>query len=105
MHRGLPYPLVRAATNVALRALGTSLVVQEMYRGTPVIYMDYTDYDEIAHHSGPERAESLDALDGVDRELGTLAQGGRGRARARTASSSSPTTARASVRRSCSATA
>jgi uncharacterized membrane protein YvlD (DUF360 family) len=72
MHRGFPYPAVRAATNVALRALGTSLVVQEMLRGTPVIYMDYTDYDEIAHHSGPERPESLDALDGVDRELKTL---------------------------------
>jgi uncharacterized membrane protein YvlD (DUF360 family) len=71
-HRGFPYPLVRAATNVALRALGTSLIIQEMVRGTPVIYMDYTDYDEIAHHSGPERPESLDALDGVDRELRTL---------------------------------
>ncbi len=55
LHRGFPYPLVRAATNVALRALGTSLVTQEMLRGTPVIYIDYTDYDEIAHHSGPER--------------------------------------------------
>jgi hypothetical protein len=71
-HRGFPYPFVRAATNVALRALGTSLIIQEMYRGTPVIYMDYTDYDEIAHHSGPERPESLDALDGVDRELRIL---------------------------------
>jgi hypothetical protein len=71
-HRRFPYPFVRAATNVALRALGTSLIIQEMYRGTPVIYMDYTDYDEIAHHSGPERPESLDALDGVDRELKTL---------------------------------
>jgi uncharacterized membrane protein YvlD (DUF360 family) len=71
-HRNFPYPFVRAATNVALRALGTSLIIQEMYRGTPVIYMDYTDYDEIAHHSGPERPESLDALDGVDRELRTL---------------------------------
>ncbi len=72
MHRGFPYPFVRAATNVALRALGTSLVMEEMMRGTPVIYMDYTDYDEIAHHSGPERPESLDALDGVDRELSKL---------------------------------
>ncbi len=74
MHRGFPYPWVRAATNVALRALGTSLVIQEMLRGTSVIYMDYTDYDEIAHHSGPERPEALDALDGVDRELRTLAK-------------------------------
>ena len=72
MHRGFPYPWVRGATNVALRSLGTSLVIQEMLRGTAVIYMDYTDYDEIAHHSGPERPESLDALDGVDRELRTL---------------------------------
>ena len=72
MHRGFPYPWVRAATNVALRSLGTSLVMQEMLRGTPVIYMDYTDYDEIAHHSGPERGESLDALDGVDRQVRTL---------------------------------
>ena len=81
MHRGFPYPAVRAATNVALRSLGTSLIIQEMVRGTPVIYMDYTDYDEIAHHSGPERPESLDALDGVDRELRTLAKAATNAAR------------------------
>ena len=72
MHRGLPYPFVRAATNVVLRGLQSSLIMQEMYRGTPVIYSDFTDYDEIAHHSGPERPESLDALDGVDGALGLL---------------------------------
>jgi hypothetical protein len=43
-----------------------------MYRGTPVIYIDFTDYDEIAHHSGPERPDALDALDGVDKAIGTL---------------------------------
>ncbi len=72
MHRNMPYPVARAATNVALRDLATSLVTEEMFRGTPVIYVDYTDYDEIAHHSGPERPESLDALDGVDRAIATL---------------------------------
>ena len=72
MHRGWPYPIARAATNVLLRYLGTSLVMEEMYRGTPVIYIDYTDYDEIAHHSGPERAETLDALDGVDKTIASL---------------------------------
>jgi uncharacterized membrane protein YvlD (DUF360 family) len=72
MHRGMPYPFARAGTNVALRALATSLVMEEMYRGAPVIYVDYTDYDEIAHHSGPERGETLDALDGVDRTLASL---------------------------------
>ena len=72
MHRGMPYPMTRAATNVILRSLSTSLVMEEMYRGTPVIYVDYTDYDEIAHHSGPERSETLDALDGVDATIHAL---------------------------------
>ena len=72
MHRGMPYPVARAATNVALRNLSTSLVIEEMYRGAPTIFVDYTDYDEIAHHSGPERPESLDALDGVDAAIATL---------------------------------
>jgi uncharacterized membrane protein YvlD (DUF360 family) len=72
MHRGMPYPVARAATNVALRSLGTALVMEEMYRGTPVVYIDYTDYDEIAHHSGPERGETLDALDGVDLTIEAL---------------------------------
>jgi uncharacterized membrane protein YvlD (DUF360 family) len=78
MHRGMPYPFARAATNVALRDLSTSLVVEQMYRGTPVIYVDYTDYDEISHHSGPERAETLDALDGVDGAIATLAKAADG---------------------------
>jgi hypothetical protein len=68
----MPYPVARAATNIALRDLSTSLVIEEMYRGTPVVYVDYTDYDEIAHHSGPERGETFDALDGVDRAIATL---------------------------------
>src|SRR3954453_1255048 len=72
MHRGMPYPIARAATNVILRSLATSLVMEEMYRGTPVIYVDYTDYDEIAHHSGPERGETLDALDGIDATVRAL---------------------------------
>lgn len=72
MARNFPYPFLRALTNVVLRPLSTSLVIEEMLRGTSIIYVTYTDYDEIAHHSGPQRAEALDALDGVDRVLGSL---------------------------------
>jgi hypothetical protein len=43
-----------------------------MRRGTKSIYVDYVDYDEIAHHAGMFRPESLAALDGLDRVLGTL---------------------------------
>ena len=39
-------------------------------RGTKSIYVDYVDYDEIAHHAGMFRPESLAALDGLDRTLG-----------------------------------
>ncbi|MBM4407003.1 MAG: hypothetical protein FJ038_00030 [Chloroflexi bacterium] len=73
-HRGIRYALARAVTNVLLRGISTSLVIDEMYRGTPVIYVDYVDYDEIAHYSGPERGEALDALDGVDRTIRNIAR-------------------------------
>jgi uncharacterized membrane protein YvlD (DUF360 family) len=74
IHRGLRYAVARAITNVLLRNVSTSLVIDEMYRGTPVIYVDYVDYDEIAHYSGPERSEALDALDGLDRTIRSLAR-------------------------------
>lgn len=74
IHRGIRYALARAVTNVLLRGISTALVIDEMYRGTPVIYVDYVDYDEIAHYSGPERGEALDALDGVDRTIRSIAR-------------------------------
>jgi uncharacterized membrane protein YvlD (DUF360 family) len=72
MHRGMKYAGMRAASNVLLRDVNTSLIIDEMYRGTNVIYADFTDYDELAHHCGPERVESLQALDGVDGAIATL---------------------------------
>jgi hypothetical protein len=74
MHRGMKYAGMRAASNVLLRDVNTSLIIEEMYRGANVIYADFTDYDELAHHCGPERVESLQALDGVDAAIGTLAK-------------------------------
>jgi len=71
--RGFPYPLARAATNVLLRHLTTALVIEEMYRGAPIIYVDFVDYDEIAHHAGPDRAEASDAVSGVDKIIGLIA--------------------------------
>ena len=74
MHRGLKYAAMRAASNVLLRDVNVSLIIEEMHRGANVIYADFTDYDELAHHCGPERVESLQALDGVDAAIGTLAK-------------------------------
>ena len=72
MHRGLKYAGMRAASNVLLRDVNVALIIEEMYRGTNVIYADFTDYDELAHHCGPERVESFDALDGVDAAIATI---------------------------------
>jgi hypothetical protein len=72
MHRGMKYAGMRAASNVILRDVNTALIIEEMYRGTNVIYADFTDYDELAHHCGPERVESFEALDGVDRAIASL---------------------------------
>jgi uncharacterized membrane protein YvlD (DUF360 family) len=74
VHRDWTFALLRAVTNSLLRDLNTSLVAEEMRRGTKSIYVDYVDYDEIAHHAGMFRPESLAALDGLDRTLGALAQ-------------------------------
>ena len=73
VHRGWTFALLRAITNGLLRDLNTALVAEEMRRGTKCVYVDYVDYDEIAHHAGMFRPESLAALDGLDRTLADLA--------------------------------
>ena len=72
VHRGWTFAGLRAATNVLQRDLNTAVVAEAMRKGTKTIYVDYVDYDEIAHHAGMFRLESLAALDGLDRVLGTL---------------------------------
>ena len=72
--RAWPFPLLRAAACVLLRDLSIGLVLEDMHRGVPVIYVDLVNYDEVAHHAGPERPESLDAVAEADRQIGILAQ-------------------------------
>jgi Type I phosphodiesterase / nucleotide pyrophosphatase len=69
MHRGFDSATERAFLNGAVRILSTELVIAEMRAGTPVIYVDFTGYDSIAHHSGPERPESLHAVRGIDHAI------------------------------------
>jgi hypothetical protein len=95
------YVLLRGVTNVLLRRLNLSVVAEQMSRGRPVVYVDFVDYDEIAHHAGPERPESMDAIEGWTRCSATSSTWRR-RWRPPTSWSSSPTTARASARPSSS---
>jgi uncharacterized membrane protein YvlD (DUF360 family) len=64
--------LLRSVTNGALRDLNTVLVSQHMLRGTRSVYVDYVDYDEVAHHAGILRPESLEALESIDAVLRQL---------------------------------
>lgn len=73
VHRGwFPYPLLRAFTNVLQRELGMSATIQDVYAGRPVIYTMFLGYDEVAHHSGTERPETLAELAKIDKAFGRL---------------------------------
>ncbi|MCU7730450.1 phage holin family protein [Actinoplanes sp. KI2] len=66
------YVLLRGVTNVLLRQLNLAVLAEHLMRGTPSIYCDFVDYDEIAHHAGPARPEALAALEGIDAVLANL---------------------------------
>jgi hypothetical protein len=70
--RTAAYVVLRAVSNVLLRDLNVSLIAEQMSRGAPVIFCDFVDYDEVAHHAGPLRPEAMQTLEGLDRVLGTL---------------------------------
>jgi uncharacterized membrane protein YvlD (DUF360 family) len=65
-HRGGIYPLMRAAMCVFVRDLIVSGVLTDMMRGRPAVYATFSSYDEVAHHSGLERADTLEALRKLD---------------------------------------
>ena len=63
---------LRAFSNGLLRDLNTAIVAEELMRGAHSVYVDYVDYDEVAHHAGATRIESLASLTGLDQVLATL---------------------------------
>ena len=65
-HRGGIYPIMRAAMCVFVRDLIVSGVLTDMMRGRPAVYATFSSYDEVAHHSGLERADTLEALRKLD---------------------------------------
>jgi hypothetical protein len=72
VHRSWTFAGLRAFSNGLLRDLNTAVVSEEMMRGARSIYVDYVDYDEIAHHAGGTRIESLASLVAVDQVLAIL---------------------------------
>jgi uncharacterized membrane protein YvlD (DUF360 family) len=71
-HRGGVYPLMRAGMCVFVRDLIVFSVLQDMFRGVPAVYATFASYDEVAHHSGLERPDTLEALRKLDQRFGVI---------------------------------
>jgi type I phosphodiesterase/nucleotide pyrophosphatase len=71
-HRGGIYPLMRAAMCVIVRDLVVFGVLTDMMRGCPAVYATFASYDEVAHHSGLQRADTLEALRKLDQQFGRI---------------------------------
>src|SRR4051794_11429453 len=76
-HRGGIYPLMRGALCVFVRDLIASGVLTDMMRGRPAVYATFSSYDEGAHHSGLERAATLEALRRLDGQFAHIARARR----------------------------
>lgn len=74
IRRGGQFVVLRGLTTVILRDLNVTIVADQLTRGTPVVYVDFVDYDEVAHHAGPSRPESMRTLENMDRVLDVLDQ-------------------------------
>ena len=71
--RGWSYAVLRARTRRSSAATSTSLgVLNDMCEGRAAIYIDMLGYDEVSHHSGPERADALAVLRDIDRQIGRI---------------------------------
>ena len=71
-HRGGKYPLIRGVMCVIVRNLVVYGVLSDMMRGRPAVYATFASYDEVAHHSGLERADTLEALRKLDQQFGFI---------------------------------
>jgi uncharacterized membrane protein YvlD (DUF360 family) len=71
-HRGGIYPFMRAAMCVVVRDLIVYGVLTDMMRGRPAMYATFSSYDEVAHHSGLERSDTLEALRKLDQQFGRI---------------------------------
>ncbi|MEV6828340.1 phage holin family protein [Amycolatopsis sp. NPDC051102] len=75
--RGGWYPLARPGTTVIARDVVVSAILGDMLAGRPVVYADFLGYDEVAHHSGIERFDTLAVLRSIDQQIARLHRASR----------------------------
>ncbi|ATY09916.1 hypothetical protein CU254_05170 [Amycolatopsis sp. AA4] len=75
--RGGLYPLARPGTTVIARDVVVSAIIGDLLAGRPVVYADFLGYDEVAHHSGIERFDTLEVLRSIDQQFARLLRAAR----------------------------
>lgn len=70
--RGGVYPFVRAFTTVVATDVTVAAVVRDLIEGRSIIYADLIGYDEVSHHSGISRPETLAVLTKIDETIRLL---------------------------------
>lgn len=66
------YPLLRASMTVVQRDVIIQTLMGDIFEGKDVVYADLTGYDEVSHHTGPERHETLGVLRDIDKQVARL---------------------------------
>jgi uncharacterized membrane protein YvlD (DUF360 family) len=73
IRRSREYAVMRAFATVIQLDLQIAAVVGDMMAGRPVVYTTFLAYDEVAHHSGIERPDTLAVLAKVDHQIARVA--------------------------------
>jgi uncharacterized membrane protein YvlD (DUF360 family) len=73
IERSRTYALMRAWATVVQRDLQVATVIGDVLAGRPAVYTTFLAYDEVAHHSGIERPDTLAVLHDLDRQIARIA--------------------------------
>ena len=66
---GWKFLAIKIGISVWLRELFTMAVAHDLYAGVPAVYVNYLDYDVVAHAWGPRHRRALRALRRVDASI------------------------------------
>ncbi len=73
-HRSLSYAFMRSGLSVFVRDFTVHSIISDMMMGVPAVYACFAGYDEVAHHSGLERADTMEVLRKLDQQFGRIAR-------------------------------
>jgi hypothetical protein len=63
---------IQLGISVWVRGLFTLAVSRDLYAGSPAVYVNYLDYDVVAHAFGPQSRRAVESLRRVDRSIRQL---------------------------------